>query len=120
MSVKCYFCQKDISRLNEYEYLCSCGKNTCSIQCHEFVSVNYTDPKSVKDYVSEYNFTYYENICKDEILKNGKKGAISYNYIDYFGGSHTVATNDPDYQSILDELKQLRATVKKLTLKIDL
>jgi hypothetical protein len=108
MSVKCDFCQTDISHLEDFEYLCSCGKKSCSVNCHQFIRTNLVDGNCIG----------YGNVCYAEILKHGNKGRITYWYKDSYGFSGDAIIIDPDYQPMLEELEELREKVAQLSKEV--
>lgn len=109
----CDFCGNDLTLRDETEYLCSCGKKTCSQECHEYISVELIHNKHCE--------TKPCNICKNDILKYGKKGMIVYHHID--GKFEGVAMeDDPDYVKIeiLErQIEQLQEKNRDLQTQID-
>lgn len=108
MSVKCDFCKTDISHLDDFLYLCSCGKKSCSVNCHQFI---------VTDLVNG-NGIAYGNVCYAEILQRGNKGRITYWYEDSYGYGGDAIIIDPDYQPMLEELEELREKVAQLSKEV--
>jgi hypothetical protein len=109
MSFQCDFCHKDLSLddgITLKSYTCTCGKLTCSQECH-----NYQIGVLRKNNVYEIFL-----VCYDEILKNGVKGKLLYDFHNNdYANIQQIIIDDPTYQPMLEELEQLRATVKKLT-----
>jgi hypothetical protein len=108
MSVKCDFCQTDISHLEDFEYLCSCGKKSCSVNCHQFIGTNLINGNGID----------YGNVCYAEILQRGNKGRITYWYKNSNGYGGDAIIIDPDYQPMLVELEELREKVAQLSKEV--
>jgi hypothetical protein len=107
MTTKCDFCQEDIIDYDSYSHLCSCGKITCSELCHKFQQI--------------YRYNNSDeliNICNDEILTYGEKGFIIYDPPSNSNKRGSLAIlKDPNYEPMLDELKQLREKVAQLSVE---
>lgn len=108
MTINCDFCQKDISHLYDFEYLCSCGKKTCSPECHRFTLTHLVNGNGVE----------YSNVCIDEVLKNGKKGMIVYDYCDPDGYEGTATIEDPNYAKMVENMAFLKKKVKQQSKEI--
>jgi len=111
MSFQCDFCHKDLSfddGISLKSYTCTCGKLTCSQECH-----NYQIGVLRKNNVYEMFL-----VCYDEILKNGVKGKLLYDFHnnDYINVQQIII-DDPTYQPMLEELKQLREKVAQLSVE---
>jgi hypothetical protein len=105
MTTKCDFCKRDLRYIYARSY-CGCGKITCSKSCHKYTRV-------LIEAGGNYN---YVSVCNDEILKSGKRGFIKYDHYTNKGCGKAIM-KDPNYEPMLDELKQLREKVAQLSVE---
>ncbi len=108
MTVYCDFCHNNISHLYDFEYLCSCGKKTCSPACHQFICTELVNGNGVSS----------GNVCIDEILKYGRRDLMVYYYTDPEGFGGNAIIEDPNYAKMVENIAFLKKKVKQQSKEI--